>query len=78
MVVLVTTNNPVMVVDVAKLGYLGSGDHMMIETSIAGPAREEDSTEMVPDWHKADLEGMKQKSIGQWSLGTGMERNAWR
>ena len=34
---------------VEKLGYVGSGDHMTIETSIAGPAREEESTEMVPD-----------------------------
>ena len=49
-----------MVVDIEKLGYLGSGDHMMLETSIAGPAREEDSMELVPDWQKADMEGLKQ------------------
>ena len=46
---LLTSSNPDMVVDVEKLGYLGSGDHMMIEASIAGPAKEEESTEMVPD-----------------------------
>ena len=57
---LLTSSNPDMVVDVEKLGYLGTGDHMMIETSIAGPARVEESTEMVPDWQKADMEGMKQ------------------
>jgi hypothetical protein len=57
---LLTSSNPDMVVDVEKLGYLGTGDHMMIETSIAGPARVEESTEMVPDWQKADMDGMKQ------------------
>ena len=49
-----------MVVDVEKQGYLGSGDHMMIETSIAGPARQEETQELVPDWHKANMEGIKQ------------------
>ena len=36
---LLTSSSPDMVVDVEKLGYLGSGDHMMLETSIAGPAK---------------------------------------
>ena len=57
---LLTSSDPDMVVDIEKLGYLGSGDHMMLETSIAGPAREEDSMELVPDWQKADMEGLKQ------------------
>ena len=57
---LLTSSNPDMVVDVVKMGYLGSGDHMILETSIAGPAKQEQSTESVPDWQKADLEGMKQ------------------
>ena len=33
---LLTSSNPDMVVDVEKLGYLGSGDHMMIEASKGG------------------------------------------
>ena len=57
---LLTSSDPDMVVDIEKLGYLGSGDHMMLETSIAGPAREEDSMELVPDGQNADMEGLKQ------------------
>ena len=33
---------------------------MSHEASIAGPAGVEETTELVPDWHKADMEGMKQ------------------
>ena len=33
---------------------------LMLETSIAGPAKMEDSTELVLDWQKAKLEGLKQ------------------
>ena len=57
---LLTSSSPDMVVDVEKLGYLGSGDQMMMEASIAGPAKEEQTTELVPDWQKANLEAMKQ------------------
>ena len=46
---LLTSSNPDMVVDVQKLGYLGNADHMMIETSLAGPAQEEETNELVPD-----------------------------
>ena len=48
-----------MVVDIQKLGYLGLGDHMMIEASLVGPGQVVETTELVPDWRKADLEGMK-------------------
>lgn len=57
---LVTTSNPDMVVDVQKLGYLGNGDHMMIEASLVGPGLVAESTELVPDWRKADLVGMRE------------------
>ena len=40
-------------------GRLGSGDHSMLKIEVAGPAREEDNKELVPDWTKADIEGMK-------------------
>ena len=56
---LFTSSNPDMVVGVEKHGYLGNGDHLMLEASIVGPSREEESTQLVPDWLKADIEGMK-------------------
>ena len=48
-----------MVVDVQNLGYLGTGDHMMLEASLVGPGQVVETTELVPDWRKADLAGMK-------------------
>ena len=56
---LLTSSNPDMVVDVEKLGYLGTGDHMMLEASIVGPAEDDETIELVPDWPTADLEAMK-------------------
>ena len=56
---LLTSSNPDMVVDVQKLGYLGTGDHMMLEASLVGPGQVVETTELVPDWRKADLVGMK-------------------
>ena len=32
---------------------------MMMEASILGPAKDEESTQLVPDWPKADLVAMK-------------------
>ena len=32
---------------------------MMIESSLVGPAKDEESTQLVPDWTKADLGAMK-------------------
>ena len=56
---LLTSSNPDMVVDVEKQGYLGNGDHMMLEASLVGPAKDEETTQLVPDWLKADLGAMK-------------------
>ena len=66
---LLTSSNPDMVVDVEQQGYLGSGDHMMIEASLVGPAKDEESTQLVPDWTKADLGAMKDAIANiDWSL----------
>ena len=40
-------------------GRLGGGDHSMLKIKLTGPARKADNKELVPDWTKADLEGMK-------------------
>ena len=45
---------------VSDMGQLGDGDHRMLEVEVAGPALDRDSTELVPDWTKADMEGIKQ------------------
>ena len=39
---------------------LGNGDHSLIKVEIVGPPGDRDSMEMVPDWTKANLEGIKQ------------------
>ena len=33
---------------------------MMIEASLVGPGQVTETTELVPDWRKADLEKMKE------------------
>ena len=40
-------------------GMLGSGDHNMVKFEFLGPRREEDNKEMIPDWAKADMAGMR-------------------
>ena len=40
-------------------GEAGEADHSMLKIELTGPAREVDNKELVPDWTKADIEGMK-------------------
>ena len=41
-------------------GRLGFDDHNMIEVELIGPGRGEDNKELVPDWAKADMAGMRE------------------
>ena len=36
------------------------GDHTLLKVDVVGPAIEKDSMELVPDWTKADLDGLKE------------------
>ena len=42
-------------------GHLSSADHLMLKFTIMGPKRDEATTELVPDWTKADFEAMEEK-----------------
>ena len=47
-----------MLVDYQINGYLGRADHNIITATLAGPGREEESMELVPDWGKVDFQEM--------------------
>ena len=51
---------PGLVAGVSDEGRLGTSDHNMFKVDIVGPALERDSVEMVPDWAKADMDGLRQ------------------
>ena len=57
---LVTSSNPDLVSDVRDEGYLGEPDHSMLWVELVGPARDQDSEELVPDWRKADMNKLKE------------------
>ena len=52
-----------------SLGYLSTSDHMMLKFTIVGPKRDNSTTELVPDWTKANFEAMD-REIGEmdWEL----------
>ena len=56
---LVMPSSPELVAGVETLGFLGSCDHNMIEISLVGPALDQSSKQLVPDWSKADYEAIK-------------------
>ena len=58
-----------LVARVESLGYLSTADHQMMKFTLVGPKRENISTELVPDWTKANFEAME-KEIGEmdWDL----------
>ena len=44
-------------------GHLSSADHLMLKFTLVGPKRDKPTTELVPDWTKADFEAMEEKII---------------
>ena len=59
-----TSSSPDLVSGVRSDGYLGSGDHTMVWVDMVGPARDQVSVEMVPDWRNAKMEDME-KALGE-------------
>ena len=47
-----------------SLDYLGTADHQLLKFTIVGPKRSNTTTELVPDWTKANYDAMK-KEIGE-------------
>ena len=58
-----------LVAGVESLGYLGTADHQLLKFTIVGPKRSNTTTELVPDWTKANYDAME-KEIGEmdWDL----------
>ena len=55
----IALGSPGLVAGVSDEGRLGTSDHNMFKLDIVGPALERDSVELVPDWAKADMEGLR-------------------
>ena len=61
---LFTSSRPDLICEVRDEGHLGGSDHTMVWAELIGPARDQDSGEMVPDWRCADMESLK-KSLSE-------------
>ena len=57
-----------LVARVESPGYLSTADHQMLKFTIVGPKRDNVTTEVVPDWTKANYEAME-KEIGEMDWG---------
>lgn len=58
---ILTTSTEDMLVDYEVMGYLGRSDHTINTVTLAGPMKEEESVEMVPDWGKVDFQEMNRR-----------------
>ena len=61
---LVLSSDPSLVLDVSDAGKLGSSDHSMLLVQVAGGLTDNATTEMVPDWAKADMDKLKEELAG--------------
>ncbi len=57
---LILTNVPHRVSAIENIGRLRTSDHSMIQFSLVGNTRGAKTTEMVPNWYKADWQAMQQ------------------
>ena len=56
---LVLTNVPEQVTEIENVGRLGRSDHVMLLVKLQVAAQEAPTSQMVPNWHKADWDGLK-------------------
>ena len=63
------SSRPGLVARVESIGYLSTADHLMLKFTLVGPKRDNVTTELVPDWTKANFDAMEQE-IGEmnWEL----------
>ena len=61
---LVLSTNADLVSSVKPVGKLGSSDHVIFVAEVCGPIKEDCTTEMVPDWAKADFEKLHDVLLG--------------
>ena len=58
---LVFSSDANLVLDVQSIGALGTSDHTMLLVTIDGASRHTSSTELIPDWKKADMDGLQRE-----------------
>ena len=58
---LVFSSDANLVLDVQSIGALGTSDHTMLLVTIDGAVRRSSSSELIPDWKKADMEGLRRE-----------------
>ena len=56
---LVLSTEENLVLDVTDVGKLGSSDHSMLMVQVSGGLADNATTEMVPDWGKADFDKLR-------------------
>ena len=61
---LVFSSDANLVHDVKSLSPLGKSDHSMLLVTIVGATRRAVTSELVPDWKKADMEGLRGELAG--------------
>ena len=66
---LVFSSDSNLITDMQDLGRLANSDHNMILVTISGRLpRKDPTTETIPDWRKADLEGLRQEAASfEWT-----------
>ena len=69
---LVLTNIPDQVTEIVNVGRLGRSDHVMLLVKLEVAAQEAPTTQMVPNWHKADWDGLK-RCVTEADMVTRME-----
>ena len=57
---LVFSSDRNIILDVESIGALGTSDHTMMLVTVDGAVRRSSTSEQIPDWKKADFDGLKQ------------------
>ena len=69
---LILTNVPGMLSDIEDMGRLGRSDHVMLLMKLETSARGAPTEQMVPNWRRADWDGLK-KCVGEADMVEKME-----
>ena len=64
---LILTDNPELIASVRSTGHLGKSNHVILEALLKVPSSQNDSTELVPDFRKADFKELRNSLLlVQW------------
>ena len=59
---LVLTDNDNLIASVTPVGHLGASHHTMIMVEVVVPSKSNETSELVPDYRKADFDAMREKT----------------